>query len=154
MLQEGAEFRAKNKLAIDLGVKQWLLADAIARDKKFLSALIPNSEGKHAAQMFGTVGAILVVGVNDRFGVAICIEGVAEFLELLAEFAVVVDLAVENDPGSSILIVNRLLPALQVDDRQAAHAQADRAVEVEPVVIRSTMLDGSAHPRDQRLVNV
>ena len=79
--------------------------------------------------MFGTVGAVLIVGVNDRFGVAVCIEGVTEFLEFVAEFAVVVDLAVENYPGRAILIVNGLLSALQVDYRQAAHAKPDRTMK-------------------------
>jgi hypothetical protein len=50
--------------------------------------------------------------------------------------------------------VNGLLPTLQVDNRQAAHAQADAAVEVKTVVVWPTMADGSAHPSQQSLVNV
>ena len=104
--------------------------------------------------MVGTVGAKLIVGVDDCFGVAVCIEGVTEFFEFVADLAVVVNLAVENYPGSAVLIVNRLLPALQVDYRQAAHTKADRSINVEAIVIRPAMPDGSAHPAEQCLVNV
>jgi hypothetical protein len=79
---------------------------------------------------------------------------VSEFLEFLAEFPVVVDLAIENDPGSAILIVNRLLSALQIDDRQTAHSQSNCLIEVETVVVRSTVTDSRAHAAKQGLVNV
>jgi hypothetical protein len=79
---------------------------------------------------------------------------VAEFLELLAKFAVVIDFAVENYPGGAVPVVNGLLATLQVDDREAAHAEADGAVKIKAVVVWSTMANGSAHPRDQSLVNV
>jgi hypothetical protein len=78
---------------------------------------------------------------------------VAEFFEFVAQLTVVVNLAVENDPGSAILIVNRLLPALQVDDRQAAHAKADRLIEIETIIVRSTMTDGGAHAAEQCLID-
>ena len=104
--------------------------------------------------MFGTIGAVLIVGVNDCFGIAVCIKGVTEFLELVAKFAVVVNLAVENYPGGAVLVVNGLLPTFQVDDRQAAHAQADGAVHVKTIIVWPTMADRSAHPSQQSLVNV
>ena len=153
MQKQGAEFRTEDQLTINLRVKQWLLADPIAREKQFLRALVPNRKRKHAAQVIRTIGAILIVGVNDRFGVAVGVERVAEFLQFLAQFAVVVDLAVENDPGGAILVVNGLLPALQIDDREASHAQPDGIVEVEAVVVWSPMTNGGAHPRHEGLVN-
>ena len=116
MQQQCAEFRTKNKLTIYLGVEQRFLADSIARDEKFLGSLVPNCKRKHSAQVLWTVGAILIVGMNDRFGVAVGIKLVAEFLEFLAQLPVVIDLAIENNPGGAILIVNRLVPALEIDD--------------------------------------
>jgi hypothetical protein len=75
--------------------------------------------------MPGTISAITIVGVNDRFGVAVCIKGMAEFLELVAECAIVIDLAIENYPRSAVLVVNGLLSTFEVDDREAPHAKAD-----------------------------
>ncbi len=116
-------------------------------------ALVPDREGKHAAQVFRTVSAVLIVSVNDRFGVAVGVEGVTEFFEFLAQFEIVVDLAVENDPGGAILVVDGLLPAFQVDDGEAAHGEADRAVDVKTVVVRPAMADRLVHAGQQRFVN-
>ena len=77
----------------------------------------------------------------------------AELFQLVAKFEIVVDLAIENDPGGAVLIVNRLLAAFHINNSQPAHAQADSLAEVEAVIIRATMANGVAHARDQRLIN-
>ena len=92
-------------------VKQWFFSDAIAGEKQFLIPFVPDRKRKHAAKVFRAVSAVLIVGMNDRFGVAVGIKGVAEFFELLAELEIVVDLAVENYPGGAVLIVDGLLSA-------------------------------------------
>jgi hypothetical protein len=104
--------------------------------------------------MFGTIGAVSIVGVNDCLGIAVCVKGVTEFFEFLAQLAVVIDFAVENYPGGAVLVVNRLLSALKIDDGQPAHTQANRSIEVEPVVVRAPMTNGFAHPSQQSFVNV
>ncbi len=104
-------------------------------------------------KMFRTVSAILIVSMDDRFGVAVGVEGVSEFFELLAQLEIVVDLAVKNDPRRAILIVNRLLPALEIDDREAAHCQADGSVDIEAVFVRAAMPDRFIHAGQQRFVN-
>src|SRR5712664_2276727 len=115
MFEQGAEFRTKNQMAVHLRVKQRLLADAIARQKKRLGSLVPNCKREHAAQILWTVRSVLVIGVYDRFSVAVGVKLVAETLELRAQLAVVVNFAVENNPGSLVLIVNRLLAVSEVD---------------------------------------
>src|SRR5438128_5377367 len=116
MFEQGAELRTKNQLAVHLRVKQRLLADAITRQKKRLGSLVPNCKREHAAQIFWTVSSVLVVGVNDRFSVAVGVKLVAETLQLRAQLAVVVNLSIENNPGSLVLILNRLLAVREVDD--------------------------------------
>src|SRR5229473_6438598 len=86
VFEQGAEFRTKNQMAVDLCVKQRLLADAIARQKKRLGSLVPNCEREHAAQMLRAVGSVFVVCVDDRFGVAVGIKLVAETFQLRAQF--------------------------------------------------------------------
>src|SRR2546423_8253807 len=103
--------------------------------------------------MLRTVGAVLIVGVNDGFCVAVCVKGVAELFQLVAEFAIVIDLTIEDNPGGAVLIVDRLLAAFQIYDRQTTHAQAHALAEVETVFIRATMAYGFAHARDKRLLH-
>ncbi len=43
----------------------------------------------------------------------------------LAQLVVVVDLAVEDHLDGAIFVADRLLPAGDIDDRQAAHSQRD-----------------------------
>jgi len=83
--------------------------------------------------------------VNDGFGVAVGVEGVAQFFQLLAQLEIVVDLAVEDDPRAAVLVVNRLRSAFEIDDREAAHSEADRAVDVKAVVVGTAMPDRVAH---------
>ena len=104
--------------------------------------------------MFWAICSVAIVRVNDGFSIAIGIKGVAEFLELFAQLAIVVDLAIENDPRGAILIVNRLPAAREIDNRQPAHPQAHGPAEIEAVFVRTAMANCVAHPADQMLVNV
>src|ERR671913_314111 len=107
-------------------IQQWFLTDAIAGEKQFLRSFVPDREGKHAAQVFRTVNAILIVSVNDRFRIAVGVKGVTKLFQLLAQLEIVVDLAVEDDPGAAIVIVDRLLPALPIDNCETAHRPSER----------------------------
>ena len=98
MKQQGFEFRTKHELPVYVCIKQRLFTDEIARQKQLLLTLVPDREDKHSTQMFGTINAKLIVGMNDRFGVAVGVEGVAEVLKLLAQLEIVIDLAIEHDP--------------------------------------------------------
>src|SRR5690242_17247867 len=97
--------------------------------------------------MLRTIRAKLVVSVNDRFGVAVGVESVAEFLQLRSQLEIVVNLAVENDPGVSIPIVDRLLPMSEIDNRQPAHRQSNPVAEIKSIVIRAAMTNGVIHAR-------
>src|SRR6185369_10439411 len=140
-------------LPVYFRIQQRLLADAIAREKQLLRALVPDREGKHATQVVRTISAKLIVRVHNRFGVAVGVESVAQLLEFFAQLEIVVDLAVEDDPRAAILIVDGLLSALEVNDGQAAHRQTNGAVHVETVFIRAAMTDSFIHPPQQLLVN-
>jgi len=92
--------------------------------------------------------------VNDGFGIAVCIESVAEFFELRAEFQVVVNLAVENDPGGTVLVVNWLLAAFNVNDRKSPHSQTDSRIEVEAVIVWATVSYRGAHSRHEIVIDI
>ena len=70
-----------------------------------------------------------LVQVQQDFGVGSGAEDVALGFELFAQFAVVVDFAVEGDDELAVGAVHGLRAALgEVDDGQAAVAQGDAAV--------------------------
>src|SRR5258707_4526 len=75
--------------------------------------------------MLEAVAAVLLVGVDDRLSVRVGLEAMTAVLELLAEILEVVDLTVEDDADGAVFVVDRLIAAGDVDDGQAAHAQAD-----------------------------
>src|SRR5260370_12718470 len=98
MFEQGAELITKKQMAVHLRVKQRLLADAIARQKKRLGSLVPNCKREHSPQILWTVRSVLVIGVYDRFSVAVGVKLLAETLQFRAHLAVVVNFAVENNP--------------------------------------------------------
>src|SRR5689334_4501380 len=97
--------------------------------------------------MLRAIRAEFIVSVNDRFGVAVGVESVAEIFQFGSKFEVVVNLAVENDPGSAIRVVNRLLPVGEIDDRQAAHRQTNPIAEIKSIVVRTAMTNSVVHAR-------
>jgi hypothetical protein len=92
--------------------------------------------------------------MDDGFGVARRVEAVAVRFQLAAQLAEVVDLAVEDDPNSLVLVVNRLMPRGQVDDAEPAHAEAHPALDVQPFIVGSAMTNDLAHAMREREVGV
>jgi hypothetical protein len=68
--------------------------------------------------------------------------------ELRPQGSVVVDFAIENDPKRAVLVTDGLMASREVNDAEAAHAEANGAVGVDAVVIRSAMGHDIAHPPD------
>ncbi len=56
--------------------------------------------------------------MGDDLGIAMRGEGVSAAAQLLAQLAVVVDLAIEDNCDGAVLVVNGLVAGLQVDDSQ------------------------------------
>src|SRR5437016_14471187 len=73
----------------------------------------------------------------------------AASFELFPQLSIVVNLAIENDPRRSIRIMDRLMAALQIDNREAAHREADAGAKIKSVVIRSSMADRVVHAGEQ-----
>ena len=109
------------------------------------AAQIGHGEGPHAIEARGAGGAPLLVGVDDDLGVTVRAEDVAGGLELGAQLAVVVDLAVVDEPDGLVLVGDRLVSALAVDDAQAAVAEADGRRLEGAGVIGAAVHDGGGH---------
>src|SRR5690348_3017613 len=80
--------------------------------------------------------------MKNRFRVAARVESVAQPFEFLAQLAVVVDLAVEDDNGISVLGRHRLISGIQVYDFQPRGAQRNEIRLVNSLMVRPAMDQG------------
>ncbi len=85
--------------------------------------------------------------MDEHLGVAVGGESVTALAQLLAQAGVVVDLAVEGDPDRAVLVGERLVAALEVEDRQAPHADAGPVawIGVGPLVVGTAVLQTRQH---------
>ena len=96
---------------------------------------------------------MLLVEVDDDLGVAVGRQAVAGPQQLAAQLGVVVDLAVEDDDDRAVLVVDRLVAGVEVDDPQPLDAEADAARHVQAARVRPAVLLGCAHADDQLLLD-
>ena len=80
-LKKRLDLRAKNEsLPIPIIIER-LLAKAVSCSQKTLAFPIPNGKGEHTAQLLNAVIAVLLVSVNDCFGITGCLKMMPAFLE-------------------------------------------------------------------------
>src|SRR5262245_51714059 len=65
--------------------------------------------------------------------------------ERAPQFLIVVDLAVEHDPDRPILVADRLLAAVEIDDSQTAHPQSGAWAEVDAFFVGTAVHQHPAH---------
>src|SRR5207249_3344996 len=66
---------------------------------------------------------------------------------------VVVDLAIQDDPHALILVGHGLGAPLEVHDREAPVAEADRPLDPQSLAVRPAMAQDVPHPLEPRLVD-
>ena len=106
------------------------------------------SQGEHAAQQREHPGALVLVEVDEDLGVTLGAERVPPGLEPVPQRGEVVDLAVEDRPDRAVLVGERLMASLQVNDRQPAKPQRCVVVPIGSRVVR-TAVDNPVHHRGQ-----
>ena len=133
-------------------IEQWLLPHAVSDQNKTLFAGIPDGNGKHAAQVIDETQSVFFVQSHDNFRVPGGVERVTTYFEILPQFAVVVDFAVEDELNASVVIAHRLSAAVDVNDRQSTMPEGDsggrfRSVTTEPVAfgVRPAMTNAVGH---------
>ena len=146
-LKERRQFGGKQQLAVALVHEQRLLAEAVARQEQASAGLVPESEGEHALQRVDQRVAELLVQVHEHLGVAARGEAMTARGQILAQARVVVDLAVEDHPNRAVLVAERLVPALDVHDRQTPDPDRDAGVRicVQTLVVRPAVAHRRGH---------
>jgi hypothetical protein len=143
--QQRLQLRAEHQRGAVPVVIQGFDAKVVARDEQALRAPVPQSKREHALQVLEHAHAVLPVGVKQRLGVAVGAERMAARLQLAPQRGEVVDLAVEHAREVAVGRAHRLRAAGEVDDRQAAETERERAVAVVAFVVRAAMLQRSRH---------
>ena len=92
---------------------------------------------------------MLLVEVDDHLGVALGREPVARADQGLAQLAVVVDLAVEDDDDRPVLVGDRLVAGREVDDAQPLDAETRAVADEVSARVGAAVLDHGAHALEQ-----
>ncbi len=109
------------------------------------AAHVGDGERPHAVEARGAGRAPLLVGVDDDLGVAVRAERVAGGLKLSAQLAIVVDLAVIDEPDGLVLVGHGLMATLTVDDAETTMAETDGRGLEGAGVVGAAVHDGGAH---------
>jgi hypothetical protein len=151
--QDGLGLRPEEHLVAAPHHVERLLADTVARQDEPLTRSIPDGHGKHSAHAAEGLHALARVQMRDDLRVAGGRASPARARQLIAQFDVVVDLAVLRDGDGPVVDRDRLVPARHVDDAQARRADRHDAVHEVAEVVRPAMADRLHHRRQSRLLS-
>src|SRR4030095_13306252 len=96
------------KHAVEDGIEERLLAQTIARREQLAAAAVVDRKGEHAFDAFDARRSELLVGVEDGLGIGHGSKAMALGFEQRPQIAMVVNLAVENNPKGYVLVCNWL----------------------------------------------
>ena len=148
---QGLDFRSEDEHAIANGVEERTNAHAIAGQKQLALMGVPDGDAELTIETTQAGRAFLFVVVQHDLGVAMRLEAVAAGEEFFAQFGVVEDLTVVNDPVAAVLSRDRLLAGGKIDDAQAGVAEANLVVEIDAELVGSAMADHGQHAAEQVL---
>ena len=114
------------------------------------SLAVQDRDGEHPVELLDQpLRAPLRVTVREDLAVAIAGEPIAALLEPFLQGSIVIDLAILEGDDQVAPAVERLLPAGEVDDREAAHGHADGAVDVQPFPVGPPRAHHPRHRGDE-----
>src|SRR6185503_17844534 len=113
--------------------------EAVAREQEPSVRLVPERDREHPAQVLDEALAVLLVEVRHELDVADTAKRVPLRLEVGAELAIVVELAVDDGDDVAALVRDRLVTGLQVDDREPPHREPRALSEPATVPVRPAM---------------
>src|SRR5262245_16096275 len=146
MREDGSQLGPEDQPAAELRVVERLLAHAIPRQEEDLAPFVPQPEREHAVEMPDAVLAEILPRMDDHFGVGPGLEAMPALDQRLTQLDMVVDLAVENRPDRAVLVGERLVAGLQIDDAEPPVPQSHRPAHVIAVVVGAAMAQRGRHP--------
>src|SRR5215469_2374761 len=96
-----------------------------------------------------TVLAKFFIKMDNNFGITGRSKSMSLRLQLLTQITIVVNFTVKHDPNRLVLIRDRLLARLQIDDAQSPHPDSHLTLNAVTKVIRSSVDECVAHRTDQ-----
>ena len=127
---------------------QGLDAEEVAREEHRLGLLVIDRKGEHAAQVLEHILIPLLKGVEQHLAVRGGRELVSQTLELLFQLLIIIYFAVIGEYQITVLIVDRLVAVLEVDDGQSAKAHRDVVIHIYAVRIGTAVGDDLCHLLD------
>ena len=145
---ERLQLRGEGERPAGVPVVEGLDPEAVPPEHQAASARVPQRQGEHAAQGLYEVRPAILVEVHEHLRVAAGGEAVAAALQLGSQLSVVVDLPVLDDLDAAILVADRLVAAVEVDDREPPRREADRAVHEHALAVGATVDHRLVHGRE------
>src|SRR5215470_3997613 len=125
----------------------------VPRDKQTLLMGVPQRKGKNAVESVRAVVAPLFVGMNDHFCIRARLELVPLRQKFFSELNKVVDLAIEDDLNTAVLVGLRLPAAIEVNDAETPIREPYRAANVKSLAVRPSVADSFVHPLQETAVS-
>src|SRR5277367_762782 len=73
------------------------------------------------------------------------VEAMSATLKLFTQFWEIVNFPIKDNPNRAVLVEDRLMASGQIDNAEAAHAQAYAVFDENTFVVRTTVHNGLAH---------
>src|SRR5579875_1432129 len=147
------DFRAENQAIASDRVMYGLDPQPVPGKQKCLFTFVEDGKRKHPPQLVDTIRAVLLVQMNYNFGIRVGVKTMAERFKLPPQSGKIINLAVEDDPDSSILVMHRLTPPPHVNDAKPAHPDSCKTVRINTFIVRATMHHSLTHTVNNPGVN-
>ena len=126
-------------------VVQRLDPQTVAHQDRAAAVAIPEDDAEHPAELLGERRAEALVEVRKDLGIATTVEAVTAVAEVPPDALVVEQLTVLCGPDRAVLVGERLVPSLDVDDAQTPHPDCDPGLEDRPPVAGTAMAHRVRH---------
>jgi len=140
--EDGFEFGAEVEFALVAAEVEGFDAHAVAGEDEALAGGGVEGDPEHAAEAGEDAGVPGEEALEDDFGIGVGVEVVAEGGEFGAEFAVVIDLAVEDDDGVAVGGIDGLFAAGEINDAEADGTEGDVGGDVDAPLVGAAMVEG------------
>jgi hypothetical protein len=150
---QGLQLGSEGKQPVLGAVVERLDPEAVPGEHKRALPRVPEREREHTPQLSDELRAVLLVEVDEHFGVALGGEPMAAPLETVPELAVVVDLAVLDDMDRPVFVSDWLIAAFEIDDGKAPRGERHGPVDDAPFAVWATVTEGLAHRRERSRVD-